>query len=172
MVPKPDQQGIQPIPFRTRETLDYAFGIRDCSSTPDIRVELATSKVVFIEVKPEEHYSTADNVAIARAIDDAIRHSGASYRIITDTYLSREPRKSNIRRLQLYRPILPDRKTAQLIDMVLASRKWATIAQLAGLSDDPVRGRQTVMSLILRRHLTIDLNSAIGAHTIVRRNSR
>ncbi len=154
------------------ETIEYAFGIRDCSNTPDLRVELKSHKLVFIEVKPKKHYRFAESVARARGIDAAIRHSGASYRIITDDYLSREPRKSQIRRLQLYRPILPDRETAQLIDMLLASRQRATIGQLAALAANPVVGRQTVMSLILRRHLTIDLNSTINADTIVGRTCR
>lgn len=152
--------------------IKYLFGIRDCSYTPDLRVELRTGKLVFIEVKPNGYYRVAENVARAQAIDEAIRGSGASYRVVTDKYLSSEPRRSNVRRLQLYRPILPDLQTAHLIDMLLASREHATIAQLTSLSTDPALGRQTVMSLILRRHLIVNLNAIIGADTIVRRNSR
>lgn len=151
------------------ETFEFPFGFRDCSYTPDLRVELTTRKLVFIEVKPEDYYRVTENVARTAAIDDFIRRSGAAYRVITDRYLSREPRRGNIRRLQLYRPIRPHDETAQLIDMALASRRQATIAELAAFSADPVRGRQTVMSLILRRHLAVDLNSTIGADTIVRR---
>ena len=154
------------------ETIEYAFGIRECSYTPDLRVELTTGKCVFIEVKPKEHYEVAANVWRSQAIDDAIRRMGACYRVITDAYLSREPRRKNVRRLQLYRPILPDLQTTQLIDLLLASHKAATISQLASLSANPVLGRQTVLSLILRRHLTIDLDSSIGADTFVCRTRR
>jgi hypothetical protein len=154
------------------ETFDYSFANRECPYTPDLRIELRTRKLLFVEVKPEAHYRFTENVVRSRAQDSVIRSAGASYRIITDTYLSREPRKSNVRRLQLYRPIEPHARTSQLIDMLLARRGWATIGELAALAEDPIRGRQTVMSLILRRHLAVDLNSPIGADTIVRRTSR
>lgn len=153
-------------------SIEYKFRTKVCTYTPDLHVELLNGQLVLVEVKPKQFYSSAENVARARAIRKAIRRLGAGYRVVTDEYLAREPRRSNVRRLQLYRPFEPDPRTTQLIDMLFGQSQRATVSQLANLAEDPTLGRQTVMSLILRRHLTIDLNSTIHGHTVVRRTHR
>jgi len=150
------------------KSFSYDFGIRECSSTPDIRAELLSGATWFIEVKPKSFYEDAENVERACAIADAIRATGDEYLIFTDEYLNREPRKANIARLQLYRHIEPDPETNLLIYMQLTRFSASTVGELARLSGDRVLGYQTVMSLVLRRRLSIDLQAAITPTSPVR----
>lgn len=148
--------------------LSYDFDGRECSYTPDIRSILSSGRSLYLEVKPIQHYAFAENVQRTIAIEQAIRAAGASFRILTDKCLFRQPRKGNIEQLQIYRSIEPDPITAHRIKFFLTKHKVSTIRELGGLSPDRILGHETVMSLILRRSLSVDLNAMLNDTTMVR----
>lgn len=150
------------------ERIPYDFGIRECLYTPDIRAELASGRPLYIEVKPLAYYRLVENAERTIAINAAIRTMGASFRILSDKCLSVEPRKGNVEWLQIYRAIEPDPKTHHMIRLFLSQVGVSTVGELSRLCPDRSLGNETVMSLVLRRHLLIDLNTVLNDDTLVR----
>lgn len=132
-----------------------------CSYTPDLRVELTSRATVYLEVKPKAEVLLPDMRTRLLAAAAAINKIGARFKIITDEDLAVEPRRQNISSLQLYRSVQPDLDTTYLIDVLLSRDGNASVGELARLCPDLVLGRQTVMSLVYRRHLKLNLNAPI-----------
>jgi len=143
------------------ETIAFEHKGEQRPYTPDLRVELTSHARIYLEVKPKAYVLEPDTRLRLLAAAAAIQKLGAAFRIITDEDLAVEPRRSNIDSLQLFRSISPDEETTYRIDVLLGQVDSAPLGALARLCPDPVFGRQTVMSLIYRRHLAINLNAFI-----------
>jgi hypothetical protein len=150
------------------EVIPFRWGLEDCKYTPDLRIELTSRAKIYLEIKPTTEALKPEVRSRLRAIKFAIHKMGAGFLLITEKDLDKEPLKSNIESLQLYRPVEPDEEMTYKIDVFLGQLGSATLGTLARLCPDPVFGRQTVMSLIYRRHLSINLNAIITDESPVR----
>lgn len=149
------------------ERIPFMHDNSPSSYTPDFRVELLSGTVVYLETKPRAYVFAPEISSRLFSVGKVLRERSAIFKIITDVVLAQEPRKQNIASLQAYRSVKPDPQIAYQIDAVLSDQGAATIGDLAHLCPDPRAGGRTIMSLVYRRHLKIDLNQTISPESLV-----
>lgn len=149
------------------ERIPIIHGNKPSSYTPDFRVELLSGAVVYLETKPEAYVFKPEISARLFSVAKVLRERPAIFKIITDVALAQQPRKQNIASLQAYRSVEPNLEIAYQIDTVLSDQGVATIGDLTDRCPDPSLSRRTIMSLVYRRHLKIDLNQTISPDSLV-----
>jgi hypothetical protein len=152
------------------QSIQYWMNGSPASYTADALVHPYQGGSFYVEVKPREQLRDPAIANKLVAIGTELKLRGISLRIVTDEFLATEPRNSNIRALQLFRPVEPDIELAYLFDTHLAQSQAATIGALSRLASNVAFGRETVHALILRRHLATNLHSALNDDSIVHHN--
>lgn len=149
-------------------TFQYWMGGVRHEYTPDVALTVADGRQTMVEIKMEADAQDASNQARWPAIRARLAEERLGFRIVTERYLHREPRRKNVLYLQMFRSLQPDEAMAFQITEAVDAALALPLAVLAGRFPDSVLARQTVLSLVLRRHLEIDLNAEIGPRTLVR----
>jgi len=135
--------------------------------TPDTGATTIAGNEVFFEVKPVEFVREQKFACKWPFMVQAVEEAGASLILITDDYLLQEPRYSTIRRLQARRSVIPDETIAYLIDRAFLDADAILLGDLIKVWRDPIAAEHTIESLILRRHLTVDLKKPLDEAALI-----
>jgi hypothetical protein len=136
--------------------------------TPDLIALLADGREFALEVKYYDDACSPKNRARWPAIKAALAHEGLGLKILTDRHIRKEPRYSNTIDLQAYRTMRPEEGgLASRIDEALCKTKQLTLRDIFRNSNDAQFAHDTVMALIVHRHLWVDLDLPIDLETVV-----
>jgi len=127
------------------------------SYCPDTGATTVSLEEVFFEVKPVEFVKQSKFATKWPLMVQAVKDAGAKLFLITDEFLRQEPRHTTIRRLQACRSFPPDPGITYLIDRAFLDADAIAMGDLLKVSSDRILVQHTIESLILRRHLVIDL---------------
>lgn len=150
------------------ETITYKLGDVDHRYTADCLVKLDGKPAFLAEIKPERDIRDPDNAEKWDAISKAASAMGLGFKLFSDTYLQQEPRHSTVHRLQAYRSNAVDGAIKELIDAALLEGGPQTMGALRDLAMDSLLVRDTILTLMIKRHLTTDLNQPIDDTSIIR----
>ncbi|WP_444633367.1 TnsA endonuclease N-terminal domain-containing protein [Cupriavidus oxalaticus] len=149
-----------------RVTLD--FGDHTERYVPDMHVQLATGKDVWVEVKPMVRLRSprvAKRMAAAKAQFAAM---GREFRVVTDAVLRMQPRATNILELMYHRREPLSLADASNLRSFLMNARLETVADLSSLVGDLEAWRLLGLGVVgIDLDLPITSNSAIylrGGH--------
>lgn len=101
---------------------------------PDVKVEFIDGSCAFFEVKPAVKCRTARVAARLRAIHTLFQDTGRRFFLITDEWLSQEPRRTNVSLLMYHRRgFLLDVQERMRLSKIVAAHRPQTVAELANL---------------------------------------
>lgn len=155
----------QPMP------IDYSTpdGLR--SYTADFYLRFQSGHQLLVETKPEADFLSERNVYKWPLIKERTRQLGLGFAWMNETELFRQPRFDNITMLQLYRSCAIDLNIANLIDRAFAQHPVIALQDLEHLSQDSLLLRDTVLALIVRRHLWSNFDQPLNAASLIQKVS-
>lgn len=135
--------------------------------TPDILLDVNGNRSIYLEVKLKDQANSPYYAWRWPLITSHLKRSGAQFRIITEHYLHREPRRSNVRQLQIYRAAEPDPAIAYALEVELAKSGTLLMADAIQAFDNSALAKMSIFSLILRRRLHIPLNMPLDDRSVL-----
>jgi hypothetical protein len=130
---------------------------------PDVKVEFIDKSVAFFEVKPAVKCRTARVASRLAAIRDRFKNTGRRFHLVTDEWLSQEPRRSNIALLMYHRRgFLLDTQERIRLSKVVATHQPRTLADLIGLV-----GRDKAWLLLGLSIVGIDLEQPLNDESAI-----
>lgn len=127
--------------------------------TPDTEVVLENGRRLMIEVKPHEHAVRPEYRLVWEAIRDQFETEGFGFKIATDRYLQR--RRRGVLHLQMFNTWMPDPQVSLRLSEILAGATYESLGKLVSEFANQEEAQRTVMSLVRRRRLLIDLSKPI-----------
>jgi len=149
------------FPFR-RNGIAYRY-------TPDIRTTFQQGWTVFQEVKPDEHAASQEFEERWEYCTEVLADAGHELELILVSDIRREPRYTNVMTLQRARHIMLVPEITLPIDDVLGDGGQLPIGRISAAFQNRIFARQVIWALILRKHLTIDLNEPLSEDSLVRK---
>jgi len=130
---------------------------------PDFELTMSDGTLVHIEVKPAEKLRKA---TLHERFEDIAAHyarTQRSFQILTDVDVQREPRRTNLERLNYHRRPTPfGFELSSLLDR-LSGARLLTIRAV----EEAIGSPQLVMRMIAAGHLTCDLDKLIDESTLL-----
>lgn len=101
---------------------------------PDVKVEFIDKSVAFCEVKPAIKCRTARIAARLVAIKSRFQETGRRFHLVTDEWLSQEPRRTNVALLMYHRRgFLLDAQERIRLTNIVATHRPQTVGDLIEL---------------------------------------
>lgn len=135
------------------------YGGEEHRYTPDTEVVLENDRRVMIEVKPYEHALKPKFKLVWRAIRERLADEGTGFKIVTDRYL--KIRQKTTLELQISNTWAPDPHIKFRLSEIFADSTSEPLGKLISKFPNPELAQRTVMSLVRRRRLLIDLSKPI-----------
>lgn len=139
--------------------------------TADTFVWLLTGRKILAEVKPEHRIDDPEDAQKWLDVEIAAAAVGADFLFVPDTYLERQPRKSNVWEIHKHRHY----ETPSEVIYAILRRFEACDAIALGALAEPVLGQPYdrvwmicfIKGLIYRRFLTFNFNEALTPETAI-----
>lgn len=132
--------------------VDYTLGNKKRWTYPDFAVRLLDGCVELWEVKPDDGVPTQTK----KAISEACNIKNVSYRVVTRSYLKREPILKNARLLNDFKAASVDASVEKSISKALGHTRVRTLSDLCKAT---CLKAADLLPAALRGHFAIDLGS-------------
>lgn len=153
VTPSVEQLKAQP------RTVKVWYGGEEHRYTPDTEVVLENGRRIIIEVKPYEYALKPKFKLVWRAIRERFADEGTGFKIVTDRYL--KIRQKTTLELQISNTWAPDPHISFRLSEILAGGAFEPLGELISEFPNPEEAQRTVMSLVRRRRLLVDLSKPI-----------
>jgi len=130
---------------------------------PDVQVKFIDGSCAFFEVKPAVKCRTARIAARLVAIRLRFQETNRRFYLITDEWLSQEPRRTNVTLLMYHRrDFLLDAQERLRLSKIVAAHQPQTVADLVGLV-----GRDKAWLLFGLSIIGVDLEQPLNDHSAI-----
>lgn len=130
---------------------------------PDFELTMSDGALVHIEVKPEDKLRKASLQERFEDIAAYYARTQLAFQILTDVDVQREPRRTNLERLNYHRRSIPfGFELSSLLDRLSGARKLTL-----KVVEETIGSPQLTMRLIAAGHLTCDLDRQIDESTLL-----
>ena len=139
--------------------------------TPDAQVNSADGETKFVEVKRQVEARRLENQERFASITAAYRGLGASFEVVTDEEIRREPRLSNAKLLLSCAAYSPEPELRVRVRQAFTNCQPRTLGELEEALGGGTGFRRRLFAMSLRGAFDLDLVSApLSSATAIRRN--